>query len=377
MQAPTSSDLSVTQHPLIVDAHLDIAYNVLYKKRDYRLAAHSTRELEVDSDREKQSGQCTVGLPDLIRGRVGLVFGTIFTEPASHTISDDLPVYRDDQEAHKLGMGQLDFYRRWADDDPHVRLVTTQHDLEDVCRGWRMARGETSPHTSRSSLHQIGIVPLMEGADPIREPKELELWYEKGLRIVGLAWDTTRYSGGTWKGGRLPKLGRELLDVMAQFNMILDVSHMSHESLFEALDVFEGKHVIASHSNPHRFVPTPRHLPDRAIEQIAERGGVIGVVLYNRFLKKDWNGKKEDVTLDDVVRMIDHICQLTGSANHVGIGSDYDGGLGYNEIPRELDTVRDHYKIGNELLNRGYDPQHVEQIMCRNWLRVLREALPN
>jgi membrane dipeptidase len=167
-----------------------------------------------------------------------------------------------------------------------------------------------------------------------------------------------------------------LLDVIAQFSVILDVSHMSHESLAEALDVFEGKHVIASHSNCHRFVPTPRHLPDRAIEQIAERGGVIGVVPYNRFLKKDWNGKKDDVTLDDVVRMIDHICQVTGSADHVGIGSDYDGGLGYNEIPRELNTVRDHYKIGDELLLRGYEPKHVKGIMCDNWLRILREALP-
>ncbi len=364
MQAPHG-----TRHPFIVDAHLDIAYNVLYKQRDYQRAAHTTRECEAGSEREKQSGQCTVGLPDLIRGHVGLVFGTIFTEPASHTISDDLPVYRDEQEAHRLGMGQLDFYRRWADEDPHVQLVTTKRDLSEICGVWKGEQGE-------SALHSIGIVPLMEGADPIREPKELELWYEKGLRIVGLAWDTTRYSGGTWKGGRLPKLGRELLDMMAQFNVILDVSHMSHDSLFEALDVFEGKHVIASHSNPHRFVPTPRHLPDKAIEQIAERGGVIGVVLYNRFLKKDWNGKKVDVSLDDVIRMIDHICQLTGSANHVGIGSDYDGGLGYNEIPRELDTVRDHYKIGDELLSRGYSPDHVVQIMRGNWLRVLEEALP-
>lgn len=367
------------RHPLIVDAHLDIAYNVLYKKRNYRRAAHATRLLEQGSDNLAKSGECTVGLPDLIRGRVGLVFATIFTEPASHTIGDDLPVYHDAHTAHQLGMAQLDYYRRWADEDPHVRLVTTKHDLEEVIGDWGVEKqGPANRASPSASLHHcVGLVPLMEGADPIQEPKELEEWYEKGLRIVGLAWDTTRYSGGTWQGGRLSKLGRELLDMMAQFNVVLDVSHMSHESLFEALDVFEGKHVIASHSNPHRFVPTSRHLPDRAIEMIAERKGVMGVVLYNRFLKKDWSGKKVDVSLDEVVRMIDHICQLTGSADHVGIGSDYDGGLGYNEIPQELDTVRDHYKIGDELLERGYDPTHVEQIMRGNWLRVLREALPN
>jgi membrane dipeptidase len=363
--------------PLIVDAHLDLAYNVLYKHRDYRRSACATREAERGSQREKQSGQCTVGLPDMIRGRVGLCFGTIFVEPHSRQISDDLPTYQDEREAHRLGMAQLDFYRRWAEENRHVMLVTTKGELEAVCKAWGVGRSHRETADSPSpTLHPVGIVPLMEGADPILEPKELERWYERGLRIVGPAWDTTRYAGGTWSGGRMTRLGRALLDVMAEFNVILDVSHLSHQALFEALDAFEGRHVIASHSNPHRFVPTSRHLPDKAIEMIAERGGVIGVVLYNRFLKKEWSGKKDDVTLDDVVRMIDHICQVTGSADHVGLGSDYDGGFGAEAIPRELNTIRDHFKIGDELLQRGFEPKHVEQIMGGNWLRILREALP-
>lgn len=365
------------RHPLIVDAHLDIAYNVLYKRRDYRRSACATRRIERGSQVEKQSGQCTVGLPDMIRGRVGLCFGTIFVEPHSRKLGEGWPTYRDAREAHALGMAQLDFYRRWADADPHVRLVTTKQDLEETCRKWGVGSGQAIPTDSQlTTPHTVGIVPLIEGADPILEPKELERWYERGLRIVGPAWDTTRYAGGTWSGGRLSKLGRELLDVMAQFGVVLDVSHMAHESLYEALDAFEGQHVIASHSNPYRYVPTPRHLPDQAIQMIAERGGVIGVVLYNRFLKKAWSGKKEDVTLDDVVRMIDHICQVTGSADHVGIGSDYDGGVGYNDIPRELNTIRDHYKIGDALLERGFEERHVAQIMRENWLRILRAALP-
>ena len=359
------------RHPLIVDAHLDMAYNVLYKGRDYLHAAHATRERERDGAMAALGGQCVVGLPDMVRGRVGLAFATIFCEPASHAMGDNMPVYHNSQEAHTMGMAQLDFYRRWSEENDHVSLVTTRKELESVVGCWVSEGREQS-----INVHRLGLVPLMEGADPIREPKELEMWYEKGLRIVGLAWDTTRYSGGTWTGGRLTKLGRELLDMMAQFNVVLDVSHMSHESLFEALESFQGRHLIASHSNANRFVPTARHLPDRAIELIAERNGVIGVVLYNRFLMDEWSGKKRDVSLDEVIRMIDHMCQVTGSADHVGIGSDYDGGLGYNEIPRELDTIRDHYKIGDELLLRGYESKHVEQIMRGNWLRVLREALP-
>ncbi|MCS7057248.1 MAG: dipeptidase [Thermoflexales bacterium] len=365
------------RHPFIVDAHLDIAYNALYKRRDYRRSACATREIERGSWVEKRSGQCTVGLPDMIRGRVGLCFGTIFVEPYSRKLGEGWPSYRDAREAHALGMAQLDFYRRWAEESPHVMLVTTKGELESLCQRWGVGTGAAPTADSRLlTPHRVGIVLLMEGGDPILEPKELERWYERGLRIVGPAWDTTRYAGGTWSGGRLTKLGRELLNVMAEFGVILDVSHLSHEALYEALDAFEGRHVIASHSNPYRYAPTPRHLPDKAIERIAERGGVIGVVLYNRFLKKEWSGKKHDVTLDDVVRMIDHICQVTGSANHVGIGSDYDGGIGYNDIPRELNTIRDHYKIGDALLERGFEMRHVAQIMRDNWLRILREALP-
>ena len=360
--------------PLIVDAHLDLAYNALTWKRNLHHAAHWTRLQEQGTPAQKHNGQATVGLPDLVRGRVGLVFGTIFCQPRSHQMSPNELTYGDEQEAHTQGMAQLDFYRRWEERDPqHIKLVSYKKDLEEVIGYWLLGN---SSITNNPITHRIGIVPLMEGAEPICEPKELELWYEKGIRIVGPAWDTTRYAGGTWQGGGLPKLGRELLDMMAQFNVILDVSHLSHKSLFEALDVFEGKHIIASHSNPHRFIPTERHLPDPAIERIAERGGVIGVVLFNKFLKNDWSGKKVDVSLDDVIRAIDHICQVTGSVNHVGIGSDFDGGFGAEATPRELDTARDLHKVGDELLQRGYKPEHVAQVMYGNWIRKLREALP-
>jgi membrane dipeptidase len=361
-------------HPvtsLIVDAHLDIAHNAVDYGRKFMRSAYWTRAHEDGLDRLKHTGECTVGLPELIRGRVGLVFGTIWVAPKSHSIGPDLPTYTTAQEAHALGMRQFDWYHRIAEAHPtRVKLVTDQRALKNVCDAW-----ET--HTP-GTVHPLGIVPLMEGADPILEPKELERWVERGLRIVGPAWDSTRYAGGTWQKGRLSTLGRELLDVMARFGVILDVAHLSQQSLFEALDAFEGQHVIASHCNPARFVPNvaERHLPDAAIERIAERNGVIGVVLYNRFLVKDWQGSKREGTLDHVIRMIDHICQVTGSANHVGIGSDYDGGLGREQIPNELDSIRDHHKIGRELLARGYTPAQVAQIMRDNWLALLRRALP-
>jgi membrane dipeptidase len=354
--------------PLIVDAHLDLAYNNVNYKRDYRRGAIATRSLEAGGIAEQANGQCTVGFPDMMRGRVALAFGTIFVEPAMSGMaaSDGKTMtYRDAKEAHMQGMAQLDYYYRLAEQDQRIRLVTTRKDLDEVLALW-----------TKPGRKQIGIVPLMEGADPIKEPKELERWVERGVRIVGLAWSETRYSGGTRAPGGLTKIGYELLDMMAEYGVILDLSHMAEKAVFEALEHFEGKHVIASHSNPQKITPTDRHLPDRAIEMLAQRGGVMGVVLFNAFLKYDWTrGKKNEVTLDHVVRCVDHICQLTGSADHVGIGSDFDGGFGYVGIPNEINTIRDLHKVGDELLRRGYAQAHVEHIMGGNWVRVLRGAL--
>lgn len=175
-------------------------------------------------------------------------------------------------------------------------------------------------------------------------------------------------------------MGRELMEIMADFKAILDVSHMAQEAFFEALDRYEGT-IIASHSNPRRFVNGDRHLSDDMIRRLAERDGVMGVVLYNRFLKQDWvrssGSRKNEVTLDNqVIAAIDHICQITGSAQHVGIGSDLDGGFGLQSAPAEIDTLSDILLIETALRARGYAPTDIASILHGNFLRILRRTLP-
>jgi membrane dipeptidase len=226
----------------------------------------------------------------------------------------------------------------------------------------------------------VGIVRLMEGADGIRQPKEIEWWVERGVRIVGLAWAGTRYAGGTGEPGPLTADGRRLLVEMASQRTILDLSHASDESFLEAAERYEGV-VIASHANPRAMVKDPprpeRYLSDDMIRVLAERGGVVGLVPYNRFLKADWRPEdpRQDIRLDRVLDMIDHLCQLTGSAGHAGIGSDFDGGFGVERTPAEIDTVADLGLIGSGLKRRGYADPDVEKILGGNWLRVLRQGL--
>jgi membrane dipeptidase len=172
-------------------------------------------------------------------------------------------------------------------------------------------------------------------------------------------------------------LGRELLTVMADLRMGLDVSHMAEEAVLEALDRFEGV-LMATHANPRGIVPGDRQLSDVVIRGIAERDGVIGIVPYNGFLRTDWHhgDRKERVALTDVVRAIDYVCQRVGDAEHVGIGSDFDGGFGSESVPTGIDTVADLREIVPALGEHGYEPKHIGGIMGANWLRLLGRLLP-
>jgi membrane dipeptidase len=354
---------------IVVDAHEDIAYNALLFNRDYRRPVLKTRDLEAGSATLARNGIATLGLPDALLGRVAVVFSTLFVAPRTgKTEVWDTLTYRDPREAYQRALQQMDYYQRMADTDDSIRLIRTVADLDAVLGTW--ADGQ------ETGQHKQGMVILMEGADPILAPKQFEEWYERGVRIVGPAWSATRYAGGTGAPGRVTPLGYELLDILQGFHVILDVSHLAEESFWEALDRYEGA-IIASHSNPRRFRDSDRHLSDEMIRRLAERDGVMGIVLYNRFLDPRWSrgDRKSNVSLARVIDAVDHVCQLTGSAAHVGIGSDFDGGFGAESIPDGLDTVGDLWAIGEALRERGYGEDEVAAILGGNMLRKLRRGL--
>ncbi len=359
-----------TDPRIILDAHLDIAMNVVLNRRDFLQSVYKQRQREAGTPVEKRDGIITVALPELLLGRIGIVFGTLFTSPAwSADFVDDKISYRTPQEAYQRALAQIGVYQRLADEHANIELIRTQTDLERVLATWKDG--------TDFSQHHLGIVISIEGGDPIIEPPQFEEWYERGVRSVGPAWSETRYSGGTGRPGPLTPLGHELLEVMAAFNVILDVSHMSQEAYLEAVERYEGA-IIASHSNARRFSDTDRHLNDDMIRRLAERGGVMGIPLYNRFLKPGWTrtDRKDEVTLDQVITAIDHICQLTGSAQHVGIGSDMDGGFGRSATPAEIDTISDLSLIEPLLRARGYEASDIAHILSGNFLRILRQTLP-
>jgi membrane dipeptidase len=359
---------------LIIDAHEDIAYNALDWGRDLRSSVYAIREREAQipgySNLDAAGGIAMLGLPEMRSGGIGIVFATLFAYPWQAAQEEVNARYRQTQtyktadEAYQVAQQQLAYYKELTQ-EPCVSLIRNRRNLARVLEG-----------CTQSERKPFGIVLLMEGADPIRTPDELELWYEAGLRIVGLSWASgSRYAGGDGAPGPLTPAGRALLTEMERLGMILDVSHLSDESFWQALEYFQGA-VIASHSNCRALVPRPRHLSDDMIRALIERNGVIGVAPFNSFLVSDWYKTMTPTSLDLLVRHIDHICQLAGNARHVGIGSDIDGGFGRDETPVELDTIADLAKLSDALGNAGYAAEDIVCILSGNWLRLLQRALP-
>ncbi|HJR81365.1 MAG TPA: membrane dipeptidase [Anaerolineales bacterium] len=362
--------------PLIIDSHQDIAWNMLTYGRDYTRSVKETRRLEAGTSTPDLNGDCLMGWPEYQRGQVAVIFATLYATPARKKAEGDVIFYTDYKSAHRLYREQIDIYRKLADSHPDkFRLISSRKELEPVIEHW-------SAPAPDGEGHPVGLIYLMEGADGIQSLDELGEWWELGLRMIGLAWAGTRYSGGTSEPGPLTEEGRRLISAMADFNFMLDLSHMDAAAALESMDRYEGP-VMATHSNCAALMQgaeTNRHLPDRVIRGLIERDGVIGVLPLNTFLKVGWlrkNGsRREEVPLDTLIAHIDHICQLSGDSKHAAIGSDFDGGFGLQSIPPELDSIADLQLIASRLIERGYSEADAANVLGGNWLRFLREHLP-
>ena len=319
---------------MIVDAHLDIAWNAVADGRGF-LAPPAPGFL--------------VSRSSLVGAGVGLVFATIYTAPARAGRSMRTRfVYENAHEAHIMGVTEANYYRSCG-----LELIRDRAALDAYVKGWRKGR--------------LAAVLLMEGADPIETPSQLGAWTEMGVRIIGPAWGGTRYSGGTGAPGGLTDLGRQLLKAMQRKHVILDLSHMAEEAVADAFSVWRGP-VLASHSNAREIVKGDRQVTASTVAEIARRGGVVGVSFYQQHLRPSGRA-----SLRDVVRHVVHHAQSAGGPEHVAIGTDLDGGFDAREAPiADLSELQRLPAMLRQHFSRG----QVDGIMGENWLGFLSRSLP-
>ena len=224
---------------------------------------------------------------------------------------------------------------------------------------------------------QVTAIVHMEGAEPLApDLSDLERWYERGLRSVGLVWSRRnafaegvpfRFPSSPDTGPGLTDAGRELVRGCNRLGILVDLSHLNEAGFWDVQRLSEAP-LVATHSNAHALCPASRNLTDSQLDAVRDSGGVVGVNFAVTFLRED--GRNEPATpISEIVRHIDYFTERMG-VDHVAFGSDFDGAT----IPDELDGVAGLPKLVSALREAGHDDDAVAKITHRNWLRVLRET---
>lgn len=349
---------------LIFDAHLDLSLNAIDYNRDLRWELDRIRNEEEGLSDLKGRACNTVCFPEMRRGGVGLCVATLIAgcmKPGAVAAGWNSP-----ENAWAQTQGQLAWYRA-MEEAGEMEAITDLDSLEAVHARW--IGGEAGG--------AIGYVLSLEGADSIRTPAHLERAYAQGLRALGPAhYGVGRYALGHDQDGPLSHAGRELVREMDRLGMILDATHLCDRTFFDVLDLYEGP-IWASHSNCRALVDDPRQFSDEQLKLLIERGAVICGVLDTWMMVPGWirgvtTPEETGVKLEDLIDHTDHICQLAGNADHVGIGSDLDGGFGTEQTPVDVQSIADLGLLESLLARRGYRSGDLDQILHGNLLRFLR-----
>ncbi len=354
-----------------IDAHLDLSMNAMEWNRDLTKPIGEIRTREKGMTDKPDRGNNVVCFPELRKGNIGLV---VATQIARYVAADNpLPGWNSPEQAWAQTQGQLAWYRE-MEDAGELKQITNIAALNDHVKLW--------DDGSNPDPKAIGYILSLEGADSIVTLKHLEKAYENGLRAMGPAhYGPGRYAQGTNATGGLGVQGKALLKEIERLNIILDATHLCDDSFWEAMENFEG-HVWASHHNCRALVDHNRQFSDDQLRELISRGAVVGGVLDAWMMVPNWvrgksTAKELNCNLEVMIDHMDHICQLAGNADHIGLGSDLDGAFGKEQSPYDLETIADLNKIPQMLEKRGYTKQDVVKVMHGNWLRFLRKAWSN
>jgi membrane dipeptidase len=344
----------------LIDGHNDLAY-ALRKKVGLAASTVDLRAAQPELDTD---------IPRLRAGLVGGQFWSVWVPAA-------LP----EPEAVHQALEQMDIVHGFIERYPDAfTLATTADEVEAAFANGRIA-----------SL--LGL----EGGSMIGSSLSiLRNAYARGIRYMTLThWLTTRWADAATdpaQHGGLTAFGREVVREMNRLGMLVDLSHVAPSTMAAALDVTEAP-VVFSHSGARAVCDHPRNVPDDILRRVTGNGGVVMAVFLSGFVSKAVSdhieaGHEEAgedraalrawlaehpgpvAMLAQVADHIDHIREVAG-IDHVGIGSDFDGG---EPLPDGLQDVSAFPGLIAELLRRGYSDEDVRKVAGGNVLRVMRGA---
>jgi len=221
---------------------------------------------------------------------------------------------------------------------------------------------------------RVAAIAHLEGAEAIApDLSNLESWYARGLRSIGITWSRRNefaegvpfeFPATSETGDGLTAAGRELVRACNRLGILVDLSHLNWAGFWDVARLSEAP-LVATHSNAHALCPASRNLTDSQLRAIADSGGVVGINFAVTFMRED-GLQVPETPIAEIVRHIDYLVELIG-VDHVAFGSDFDGAV----VPEELGGAAGFPKLVNALRDAGHDDDAVARITHRNWLRVL------
>jgi membrane dipeptidase len=222
---------------------------------------------------------------------------------------------------------------------------------------------------------EVTAIVHMEGAEAIAEDlSNLEAWYERGLRSLGLVWSRPNafaegvpfcFPASPDTGPGLTAAGRELVRACNRLGILVDLSHLNERGFWDVAGLSDAP-LVATHSNAHALCPSTRNLTDAQLDAIRDSGGVVGVNFAVTFLREDGRQAPDETGVEEIVRHVDYLAERMG-IDHVAFGSDFDGAI----VPTELDGLAGLPRLVDALHVSGRDEESVAKITHGNWLRVL------
>ena len=249
---------------------------------------------------------------------------------------------------------QAEKLQAFIDQEPQrLLLVKNRQDLERLLAG------------RQSEPARIGALLALEGVHALEgEIANLDLLYERGFRMIGLAHFFDNEAGGSAHGrqkGGLTPFGREVVRRVAQKKMILDLAHASGQTIEDTLAIATAP-VVVSHTGVRGVCDNQRNISDDHVRGIAATGGLIGIALFEQTVC----GR----TIEDTARAMRYVADLVG-VDHAALGSDYDGAV---TVPMDCSGLA---LLTEALLGQGFTAEEAGKIMGGNVLRLLQSALPD
>ncbi len=368
------------------DGHLDLTYLALHGRDLTRLPGECGGSLHPAS----------VTFPSLKAGGVRAAVSTLFVRRRVKAdaargvaaVEGDF-CFDTPDEAHAAAVRQVEMHRAWEregwienaergmrnaeegkDENPKIRkpkLETRNLKLET----------QATAHESRITDHDspLRVTLALEGAACLRTVEDSHWFYDAGVRVVSLAWaEGSQWAGGDQSGGDVTSGGLELIDRLDALGCVHDVSHLSEPAFWTLMERAKGK-IVASHSNCRALLTDAkhpeRHLSDQQIRAIVERGGVIGVNLFARFLIPAEELQRRRARIADVILHIQHIEQLAGRRDVLALGSDMDSGFGTDLLPEDLQGPEELGRLAEALAGAGWSDSEIEGF-AGQWGEVLQ-----